>query len=434
LLAYDVIIKKRNGGILSHQELSWFVEGFTSGKIQDYQVSAFIMAVYFRGMSPEELGAWTEAMLYSGTVLDLSFLPGPKVDKHSTGGVGDKVSLPLAPLVAAAGVYVPMISGRGLGHTGGTLDKLESIPGFSTQLDLSQFKNQLKQLGCALIGQTKEIAPADKKLYALRDVTATVDCIPLIASSIMSKKLAEGIDGLVLDVKTGMGAFMKSHEDAKVLARTMIDIGKVMNKKVIAWITAMDQPLGLCVGNALEVKESVEILRGEGPEDLRTLVLALGAEMLLLAKVETNREQAIVRLTRLLDNGEALARFIDIVVAQGGDPQSIEDLSRLPGANHEETVLSEKDGFILQIDALKTGASARLLGAGRQTMSDTIDPGAGIILHNKVGDKVEKNQPLFSLHTNSKKHLQAAKENMLSGIIIEDMPTQIRPLLVERIE
>ncbi|MCA9563486.1 MAG: thymidine phosphorylase, partial [Myxococcales bacterium] len=353
--AYEIIIKKRDKQELSGDELRWFVEGYTKGTVPDYQVASFLMAVFLNGMTSRELEHWTGAMLNSGEVLDLSSIPGFKVDKHSTGGVGDKVSLPLAPLVAAAGAPVPMISGRGLGHTGGTLDKLESIPGMRTDLTVERFREMVGTIGCSLIGQTAEIAPADKKLYALRDVTGTVECIPLIASSIMSKKLAEGIDGLVLDVKVGSGAFMKSMNQAVELARTMIGIGEAMDTRVVALITSMDEPLGMAVGNAVEVAESIQTLKGNGPDDLLDVTLALGAEMLLMAGIVDSSDAGIARLQKVIDSGEGLRKFQEIVEAQGGDPRAIEDESRLPQPTYRHHVLAPVDGVVQRLDALAVG-------------------------------------------------------------------------------
>ncbi len=431
--AYDIIYRKRNGEELDGAELRWFIEAYTRGEVRDYQAAALLMAVFFRGMSDAELGAWTRAMLESGEVLDLSDLgaTGLKVDKHSTGGVGDKVSLPLAPLVAAAGVVVPMISGRGLGHTGGTLDKLESIPGFRTDLSVARFRELLATLGLGLIGQTGEIAPADKKLYALRDVTATVDCIPLIASSIMSKKLAEGIDALVLDVKVGRGAFMKAEADARVLAQTMIGIGRAVGCRVVARLTDMNQPLGRTVGNALEVIESVELLRGEGPDDLLDVVLTLGADMLRLAGLERDHQAAVTRLQRHIDDGSAYQRFLAIVEAQGGDPRAIDDLSRLPSAAHSEPLLAPRSGVVHQLDALAVGEAGRALGAGRQTMDDAIDPGAGIVLHRKVGDGVEAGEPIATLYAADPSLFAAAARRLQSGLIVADGPAPALPLLID---
>src|SRR2546421_6461801 len=329
--AYDLIRKKRDGGVLEPAELSFLVQGATDGSVADEQLAAFLMAVFFRGLDPvRELPAWLDAMLRSGQVLDLGAIPGRKVDKHSTGGVGDKISLPLAPLAAVCGVRVPMVSGRGLGHTGGTLDKLESIPGFRVDLPLDRFVELVDRLGVCLIGQTAELAPADRKLYALRDATATIESVPLIASSILSKKLAEGIDALVLDVKVGRGAFMKTLADARTLARTMIDLCEAVDRRCTALLTAMDAPLGFAVGNAVEVAESIEVLRGRGPEDVRELTLQLGVEMLVAGEAAPERATARLRLERALSDGSALRKFREVVEAQGGDPSRVDDPRRLP--------------------------------------------------------------------------------------------------------
>jgi pyrimidine-nucleoside phosphorylase len=389
----EIIRSKRDGRALAPGEIAAFVRGVTDGSVPDYQAAALLMAVYFRGLDGAELAALTDAMLHSGDVLDLSELPLPKVDKHSTGGVGDKISLHLAPAVAACGVAVPMISGRGLGHTGGTLDKLEAIPGFSVNLDESQFRSVLRDCGLALIGQTERLAPADKRLYALRDVTGTVESIPLIAASIMSKKLAEGIDGLVLDVKVGSGAFMKTLERARELARTLVDIGRRAGKRVSAVLTDMDQPLGRYVGNAVEVHESLEVLSGRGEPDLVELTLALGAEMLLVAGVARDAADGRERIARVLGDGSALARFRRCVELQGG---------RLPAttrgwfAGDALPVRAGADGYVRAIDAEQIGLAALALGAGRTRKEDAIDPGAWVRLHKKVGERVAAGEELAS--------------------------------------
>jgi pyrimidine-nucleoside phosphorylase len=432
---YDLIMRKRNGEELSQAELEWLIDAYTVGdELTDYQMAAFLMAVYFKGMTKSELGFWANAMLHSGVVLDLPSVEGPKIDKHSTGGVGDKVSLSLAPLVAAAGVNVPMISGRGLGHTGGTLDKLEAIPGFRTDLSIERFEAQVSALGTALIGQTAEIAPADKKLYALRDVTATVDCVPLIASSIMSKKLAEGIDGLVLDVKTGRGAFMTTLDGARNLAHTLIDIGEAVGVKAVARITAMDQPLGRAVGNALEVVEAIDTLKGDGPDDFLDVTLTLSAEMLVMAGVASSHEAALDRLSDVIASGAALERFGEIIEAQGGDRRVLDDYTILPTAAHRYTVKAPRSGFVQQLDALAVGETARILGAGRRTMDDVIEPGAGLLLDRKLGDGVDQGDSLATLLASSEEHFEAAERRLLAGLVIGDEPPKIGPLLIERIE
>ncbi len=406
--AVDIIQRKRDGAELTREEIVSFVERYTRGEIPDYQASALTMAVYFRGMTAPETVALTEAMMHTGQVLDLSDLPGPKVDKHSTGGVGDKTSLVLAPLAAACGVYVPMISGRGLGHTGGTLDKLESIPGFRVQLSLAEFRDVLRRCRLALIGQTPEIAPADRKLYALRDVTATVESLPLIAASIMSKKMAEGIDALVLDVKTGEGAFLTKFDDARALARTMVDIGRGMGKRVAALLTDMDQPLGRTVGNALEVAECVETLKGRGPTDLESLSVELAAWMLCLGGATASLEEARRRVRDALASGAGLRRFQEVIELQGGDPRVCDDLSLLPAARERIDVTAPKEGRVRRIACRAVGRAAMLLGAGRETVDSRVDPAVGLVLHKKVGDLVHQNEPLLTLHVNDRSRLDEA--------------------------
>jgi pyrimidine-nucleoside phosphorylase/thymidine phosphorylase len=396
--AQELIQRKRDGGTLAAEDIRALVDGFTSGEVADYQMAAFCMAVFFRGMEPAETAALTEAMLRSGDVLDLSDIPGPKVDKHSTGGVGDKVSLTLAPIAAACGVRVPMISGRGLGHTGGTLDKLEAIPGFRIGLSIEEFRAVLSATGCALIGQTDRLAPADRRLYALRDVTATVESIPLIAASIMSKKLAEGIDGLVLDVKVGSGAFMKRRSDAEALARTLCGIGRSFGKRVSALLTAMDEPLGSAVGNALEVKEALDLLRGGGPEDLREVNEALTAEMLVLAGVVPTRDDGRRRVRDAVASGRAMEKLVEIARAQGADVRSLEDPSRLPRAPSVAEVGAPRGGFVQAIDAQAIGLAAMALGAGRARVEDRVDPAVGILVQRKVGDAVSRGEALCLLH------------------------------------
>ena len=396
--AYEIIHAKREGRSLPPAAIAEMVDGFTRGEIPDYQMAAFCMAVFFRGMDDGEVAALTRAMLESGEVLDLSDVPGAKVDKHSTGGVGDKVSLALAPLAAACGVKVPMISGRGLGHTGGTLDKLEAIPGFRVDLPVERFREIVRTVGACLIGQTARLAPADRKLYALRDVTATVESIPLIAASIMSKKLAEGIDGLVLDVKVGRGAFMKTRDDARALARALAGIGRSMGKRVTALLTSMEQPLGRAVGNALEVAEAVETLRGGGPADLREVTVALAAEMLLLGGAAAGPAAARAAVESAIADGRGLAKLAEIVAAQGGDPEAIRDPARLPRAPSLHEVPAPASGFVRAIDAEAIGLASVALGAGRARVEDRIDPAVGIVVHRKVGDPVERGEPLCTIH------------------------------------
>jgi pyrimidine-nucleoside phosphorylase len=431
---YELIKAKRDGQPLEPAAIREFIAAFTRGDVPDYQMSAMCMAVFFRGLSKAELGAWTEAMLRSGEVLDLSETPGIKVDKHSTGGVGDKVSLSLAPLAAACGVPVPMISGRGLGHTGGTLDKLESIPGFRVDLSVADYRRLVREVGACLIGQTATLAPADKKLYALRDVTATVDCLPLIASSIMSKKLAEGIDALVLDVKTGSGAFMKKLEDSRALARTMIDIGTAMNRKVTALLTDMDQPLGRAVGNALEVIEAVDMLRGQAPEDYTEVTLALTAEMLVLGGKAATAQEARQRLKRAVEDGSALRKLKEIVQAQGGDPRAIDDYALLPRARATEDVVAPTEGFVTGIDTEAVGLAAVALGAGRQRVDSRIDPAVGFTLLRKVGEPVRAGEPVVRVHYNHEGPLPDVKQRLLAAYRFGPQSPAPRPLIVERLE
>jgi len=386
----ELIRKKRDGGKLDRAEIELLIRSYARGEIPDYQYAAFLMAVYFQGLDPTETADLTRAMISSGQVLDLSDIKKPKIDKHSTGGVGDKVSLILAPLMASCGICVPMISGRGLGHTGGTLDKLESIPGFRTDLSLKKFRAQLRAVGAAMIGQTAEIAPADRKIYALRDVTATVDSIPLISASIMSKKLAEGLDGLVLDVKFGSGAFLPKYQDAKRLARVMIRIGKRFGVRVKAVMTDMNSPLGMCVGNSLEVIETIEALKGRGSQDLMDVTFALGELMLRLARIKGGRKL----LAEKTASGAALEKFREVVQRQGGDAGVIDDYSRLPVSRRHWPVKAMKSGFVAAVDTYRIGVLATELGAGRLKKEDRIDPSCGFRIFKKVGDRVRKEEKL----------------------------------------
>jgi pyrimidine-nucleoside phosphorylase len=404
----ELIVRKREGKPLGEQEIRDLIAGFMDGSVTDYQMSAFAMAVYFKGMAFEETVAMTLAMLDSGTVLSLQDIDSPKVDKHSTGGVGDKVSICLAPIVAACGVTVPMMSGRGLGHTGGTLDKLEAIPGFRTDLSVRELRTQLRRVGCALIGQTKDLAPADKRLYALRDVTGTVESIPLITSSILSKKLAEGIDALVLDVKVGRGAFMKTVSDARELARCLVRVGTLAGTRVSALLTDMSSPIGHTIGNAIETIEALGILHGDGPEDLREITFALGAEMLCMAGVTRTKTQAIRRMEQTVRDGIALAKMRQIVAAQGGDARVVDEPDRVPVARQRATVTASHDGFVTDIDPLELGYASMGLGAGRSRAEDRVDPGAGIRLHVQVGDKVRSGDPLATLHASRGALLRAS--------------------------
>jgi pyrimidine-nucleoside phosphorylase len=429
----DVIRKKRDGGELSRGEIDYFVNSYTCGEIPDYQASAWLMAVVLRGMSRAETAALTDAMLHSGEILDLSSLAARKVDKHSTGGVGDKTSLVLAPLAAAAGVAVPMISGRGLGHTGGTLDKLEAIPGFNVNLPVAHFRRVLEVCGCAMIGQTAEIAPADRKLYALRDVTGTVESPYLICASIMSKKLAEGIDALVLDVKTGSGAFMKNEKDAVFLAELMVETGERMSKQVVALITDMDQPLGRMIGNALEVVEAVEVLRGEGPQDLRELCLELAGWMLHLGGVADTVADGKKQSEKLIASGKALDRFRRTVELQGGDPRTIDDPTTLPQAQHKKPISSPRDGFLSSLQCEQVGTACVILGGGRERKEDSIDPAVGIVLHKKVGDAVSAGEPLATIHYNAETRGARAQQLLTESYQISDAPVREKRPLIHRV-
>ncbi len=397
----EIIRKKRDGKNLEENEIDFLISSYTKNKIPDYQFSAFLMAAFLNGMNKEETSSLTKAMLYSGKVINLKSIPGVKIDKHSTGGVGDKTSLILAPIAAAAGINVPMISGRGLGHSGGTLDKLESIPGFRTDLNLADYKRVIKKCGAVLIGQTKDIAPADKLIYSLRDVTATVESIPLITASIMSKKLAEGIDGLVLDVKTGSGAFMKKLEDAEMLAQSLLDTAKSFDKKVIAFITDMNQPLGNYIGNWLEVYESIKVLQGEVKGDLLELSKTLSGAMIFLGGKASSIEEGKEISQELIDNGKAFEKFLEIVKLQGGNVKLIEQPEKYPKAKVVDKVISKEDGYIKSIDNFKIGMAALELGAGRKTKEDKIDFKAGIIFKKKIGDFVKKGEIIAEMYSSS---------------------------------
>ncbi|WP_301109507.1 pyrimidine-nucleoside phosphorylase [Sporosarcina sp.] len=427
----DVIQKKRDGEELTKEEIEFFVNGYTDGSIPDYQASAFLMAIYFQKMTTEEQGYLTLAMAESGDQIDLSAIEGVKVDKHSTGGVGDTTTLILAPLVAACGVPVAKMSGRGLGHTGGTLDKLEAIEGFHVEISTEQFIEQVNDLKIAVIGQSGNLTPADKKLYALRDVTATVDSIPLIASSIMSKKLAAGADAIVLDVKTGAGAFMKTLEDSKQLADAMVAIGNEVGRNTSAVISDMSQPLGLAIGNALEVKEAIETLQGNGPEDLTELCLVLGSKMLLAANKAETEEDARSQLQSVMENGEALNLFGELIRAQGGNPEVIKNPELLPQAEYQIEVPAKTSGYVSEIDADEVGVAAMLLGAGRATKEDVIDLAVGIVLQKKIGDSVKEGETLAILHTNKKNaedsikllqdHISITKEKIQTPSLIHTL-------------
>ncbi len=429
--AVDLVRKKRDGLPLTRDEISFLIRGYTSGTIPEYQISALLMAVFFRGMSDEETAALTEEMRTSGDVVDLSFIPGRKVDKHSTGGVGDKTSLVIAPAVAACGVTVPMISGRGLGHTGGTLDKLESIPGFQVRLSLDRFKSLLAHKGLAFIGQTETLVPADRKLYSLRDVTATVESRALITASIMSKKLAEGIDGLVLDVKTGSGSFMKSPVDAENLARAMVNLGCACGKDVVALLTDMSRPLGEYAGNAHEVIECLEVMKGRGPEDLTTLCRDLSAHCLILGGAASSMEEARTLYRSAISSGKALERFREIIELQGGEPRVVDDYDLLPRAGFEAPVLSPEAGFVSAMDTEKIGISLCVLGAGRETTDSVIDPAVGMRFHKKTGDQAAPGEPLCTIYYNDRRRFEEARGRLLQAYTFSSEPAG-RPELIQK--
>jgi pyrimidine-nucleoside phosphorylase len=426
---YDIISKKRNGGELSEEEIRFFINGYTQGSIPDYQVSALMMAIYFQKMTEEETLHLTMAMAQSGDMLDLSVIKGIKVDKHSTGGVGDKTSLALAPMVAACGIPVAKMSGRGLGHTGGTIDKLESFPGFNTSLSTEEFIDNVNNIGIAIMGQTASLAPADKKLYALRDVTATVDNMSLIASSIMSKKLAAGADAIVLDVKTGSGAFMKKEEDSFALAEEMVKIGNNAGRHTAAVISDMDQPLGFAVGNALEVKEAIDTLSGNGPEDFVELCLTLGSLMLTAGGVAENEESARNMLKAAINDGSALKKLAEFVKAQGGDERAVYDTSLLPMAENVIPVCSEKTGYINHIECDEVGICSLILGGGRETKESEIDLSVGIILEKKVGDYVNEGDIIAYIHANDTEKAKACKTRLLNSYEFADEQPPKLPLI-----
>jgi pyrimidine-nucleoside phosphorylase len=432
----DIIIKKRDGGALSREEIACFVRGVTDGTFLDYQATALLMAIFWRGMTAQETAWLTDAMLHSGELIDLRDLPGAKVDKHSTGGVGDKVSLILAPLAAACGLKVPMMSGRGLGHTGGTLDKLEAIPGFRVQLSVPEFRTILQQTGLAMIGQTPQVAPADRKLYALRDVTGTVECIPLICASIMSKKLAEGIDSLVLDVKFGRGAFMKRREDALALARAMVETGRAAGKPVRAVLTAMNQPLGRTAGHATEVIESVECLKGRGPADLMEVTFALTGHMLILGGLAKDLPQARAMMDRAIADGSALRKFRDMCTAQGGDPRVVDDYSLLPAAKLRRVVAAPAGaaGYVAGVDALKCGHAIMALGGGRAAVTDRIDHAVGLSDLVKVGEPVGPGTVLCTLHANDEAKAARAEALLREAITFSPVPPEPEPLIRDLIQ
>lgn len=428
----ELIRIKRDGGELEPDALRWIISEYTADAIPHYQMSSLLMAIIFHGMTQEELGPWTEAMLHSGDVLDLSGVAKPIVDKHSTGGVGDKISIPLVPIVAACGVAVPMMSGRGLGHTGGTLDKLESIPGFSTVIELSTIDAQLNDLGAVMVGATKTLVPADRKIYALRDATGTVPSIPLISSSIMSKKLAEDLHGLLLDVKVGSGAFMKTIEQASALAEMMVGIGESHTTPVIALLTDMSQPLGRAVGNANEIAESVEILRGEGPEDVQALTLRFAVEMLLLAGDESVAS-ATARVVSVIESGAAFERMLELTERQGGDPATLENTDLLPHAAHEHVVTASRPGIVSRCDALEIGMASVRLGAGRATKKEKIDPAVGFLVEAKMGDEVAIGDPLVRIAYDDETRLQAALDVLDNAWEIGDEPVAPNKLILGEI-
>ena len=426
---YDLIMKKRNGNTLSDEEIDFMVQEYTKGEIPDYQMSAMMMAIYFQGMDEQETLALTMSMANSGDMLDLSDINGIKVDKHSTGGVGDKTSLALAPMVAALGVPIAKMSGRGLGHTGGTIDKLESFSGFSTAIPEQQFKNNVNQIGIAIMGQTADIAPADKKLYALRDVTATVDNMSLIASSIMSKKLASGADAIVLDVKTGSGAFMKKEEDSFALAHEMVKIGNGAGRKTVAIVSDMDQPLGYAVGNALEVQEAIDTLKGNGPEDFVELCLTLGSYMVVAAGKAANASEAKIMLEKVIEDGSAVDKLAEFVEAQGGDKEMVYHPEKLPKASIMEEILSPQDGYIKHIECAEIGICSLILGGGRETKESEIDLSVGLVLCKKVGDYVKSGEVLARIHANDKEKLKIAKERFLKAYSYSNEPIEKQPFI-----
>ncbi len=428
----ELIKKKRDGNVFNFEEINFLVTHFTKGKIPDYQFSSLLMAILIKGMNTSETAALTNSMLNSGNTINLSSIKGKKVDKHSTGGVGDKTSLIIAPIVASAGVHVPMISGRGLGHTGGTLDKLESIPGFRTDLSLSESKKVLKKCGVVLIGQTKEIAPADKLIYSLRDVTATVESIPLITASIMSKKLAEGIDGLVLDIKTGSGAFMKSQTDSIRLANSLIKTARSFDKEVIAFISDMNQPLGNYIGNWLEVYESIKVLQGKIKNDLYALSIKLAGAMICLGKKAKSLEEGERIAKQKIENGEAFKKFLSIVELQGGNVSYINNPDKYSKSKLVEKIMSQKNGFVSKIDTYQVGMASLELGAGRMTKEDKIDPKAGIIFYKKIGDYVKKGDIICELHSDSKSKINSA-EQMIAGSIKFSKTKPALPKLIKKI-
>jgi pyrimidine-nucleoside phosphorylase len=429
----DLIERKRDGGRLSTAEIGWLIKNYTGGSVTDYQMAAMLMACYIHGLNRAELAAWTDAMLHSGDLLDFSSIKAPKLDKHSTGGVGDKVSIPLAPMVAACGLVVPMMSGRGLGHTGGTLDKLETIPGFTTNLDPDTFSRILSKTGLVLAGLSKTLVPAERKLYALREATGTVPSIPLLASSIMSKKLAEGLDGLVLDVKVGKGAFMKKKEDAQLLAETLVGIGRAYELDVVALMTNMDSPLGREVGNANEIAESIAVLAGGGPEDIVEITYALGSEMLQLAGLARSDEAARQLLQAAVHSGAAMQKFAEVIEAQGGDPRVLDHPGLLPRARYQEELPAPRSGYVTVCDALSVGIAGMRLGAGRERKEDRIDPAVGITIVAKPGEHVDEGQPLARISFNDEGRLAMARPLLKRAFHIGTIPAGQPSLILGKV-
>ena len=431
---YDLIEKKKRSEALTKDEIEYLISGYTKGEIPDYQMSAFLMAVCFNGMTDEETYEFTMAMEHSGDELDLSSIPGMKIDKHSTGGVGDKTTLVLAPLIASLGVPVAKMSGRGLGHTGGTIDKLEAFPGFQTGISEETFLSNVKEHHIAVAGQTKNLAPADKKIYALRDITATVNSIPLIASSIMSKKLASGADGICLDVKVGSGAFMKDLEEAKKLASTMVDIGRRANRKMVAVLTNMDEPLGFAVGNTLEVMEAIDSLKGNGPKDFMELIYALGTEMLLLADEDLTSEKAKELLKEAISSGKAYDTFKTFIEIQGGNPSDVDHIEDLLDASFVVKVPAEFEGYVKEIQAEEVGRASMILGGGRATKEDVIDMSVGVVLHKKVGDTVKKEDAIATIYGNNKESVDLAMEKIKDAYTFSKEAVTPKPMILEIIK
>lgn len=433
MLVTEIIRKKRDGFELSKDELEFLINGYINEEIPDYQMSAFLMAVYFRGMTKEELTTFTMLMAQSGEMVDLGKIDGIKVDKHSSGGIADTTTLVLIPLAASVGVKVAKMSGRGLSHTGGTIDKLESIPGFRTELSKDEFIEAVNRVGAAIVGQSKDLVPADKKIYALRDVTATVESIPLIASSIMSKKIAAGADKIILDVKFGKGAFMKRYEDAKELAKTMVEIGNLAGRETVAYVTDMNQPLGLMIGNSLEVIEAIEVLKGRGHEDLRNLCIEFATEMMILSGIEKDRERAKERLIESIEKGWALKKFEEIIQNQGGNPEVVNDYSLLPQAKYVYELKCEENLYIKDIDALKLGIAALKLGSGRQKKDDTIDYSVGIELFGKIGSKIEKGKPYARIYANDERKLNEVISDVKDAFVFSQEYVEKRKVIFAKI-